>query len=323
MKLYIISGFGDVMKKKCIAVLIPCYNEEKTIVKVIKDFKKFLPEAKIYVYDNNSTDKSNKLAKDNGAIVIKEMRQGKGNVVRSMFRDINADCYLMVDADDTYPSKDAKKMCDLVLRDNYDMVVGDRLSSTYFTENKRPFHNFGNKIVRFLINKLFKANITDVMSGYRAFSYEFVKSYPVLSKGFEIETEMTIHAIYKNFKVTSIPVKYKDRVEGSVSKLNTYKDGIMVIRTIGQLVKEYKPRLFFTFVSFIFIVISLILGIPVFIEYFKTGLVPRFPSLIVSMIFLVISLLLFVTGIILEVLSKKYNQLYELYLNNLRGNINE
>lgn len=317
MKLYIINGFGDVMKKKSIAILIPCYNEEKTIVKVIKDFKKEFPDAKIYVYDNNSTDKSNKLAKDNGAIVIKEMRQGKGNVVRSMFRDINADCYLMVDADDTYPSKDAKKMCNLVLRDNYDMVVGDRLSSTYFTENKRPFHNFGNRIVRFLINKLFKANIKDVMSGYRAFSYNFVKSYPVLSKKFEIETEMTIHAIDKNFRVTSIPVQYKDRPKGSVSKLNTYKDGIMVIKTIGELVKEYKPRLFFTFVSFIFFAVSLILGLPVFIEYFNTGLVPRFSSLIVSMIFLVISLLLFITGIILEVLSKKYNQLYELYLNSI------
>ena len=317
MKLYIICGFGDVMKKKSIAVLIPCYNEEKTIVKVIKDFKKELPDAKIYVYDNNSTDKSNKLAKDNGAIVIKEIRQGKGNVVRSMFRDIKADCYLMVDADDTYPSKDAKKMCNLVLRDNYDMVVGDRLSSTYFTENKRPFHNFGNRIVRFLINKLFKANIKDVMSGYRAFSYNFVKSYPVLSKKFEIETEMTIHAIDKNFRVTSIPVQYKDRPKGSVSKLNTYKDGIMVIKTISELVKEYKPRLFFTFVSFIFFVVSFLLGLPVFIEYFDTGLVPRFPSLIVSMIFLVIALLLYVTGIILEVLSKKYNQLYELYLNSI------
>lgn len=317
MNLYIICGFGDIMKKKCVAILIPCYNEEKTIVKVIKDFKKELPDAKIYVYDNNSTDKSYKLAKDNGAIVIKEIRQGKGNVVRSMFRDIKADCYLMVDADDTYPAKAAKKMCSLVLKDNYDMVVGDRLSSTYFTENKRLFHNFGNRIVRFLINKLFKANIKDVMSGYRAFSYNFVKSYPVLSKNFEIETEMTIHAIDKNFRITSIPVQYRDRPNGSVSKLNTYKDGIMVIKTIGELVKEYKPRLFFSFISIIFFVVSLILGLPVFIEYFNIGLVPRFPSLIVSMIFLVISLLLYISGIILEVLSKKYNQLYELYLNSI------
>ena len=306
------------MKDKKIAVLIPCYNEELTIVKVVKDFKKVLPNADIYVYDNNSCDNSVKLAKGAGAIVRHEIRQGKGNVVRSMFRDIDADCYLMVDADDTYSAKDAKKMCNLVLKDNYDMVVGDRLSSTYFTENKRLFHNFGNRIVRFLINKLFRANITDIMSGYRAFSYEFVKSYPVISKKFEIETEMTIHAIDKNFRIITIPISYKDRIEGSVSKLNTYKDGMMVIKTIGQLVKEYKPRLFFNFCSSIFMILSLILGVPVFISYFETGLVPRFPSLIVSMIFLVISLLLFISGIILEVISKKYKQLYELYLNSVR-----
>ena len=204
------------MKEKKIAILIPCYNEELTIVKVIKDFKKVLPNADIYVYDNNSIDDSVKLAKSAGAIVRYEIRQGKGNVVRSMFRDIDADCYLMVDADDTYFAKDAKKMCNLVLKDNYDMVVGDRLSSTYFTENKRLFHNFGNRIVRFLINKLFKANITDIMSGYRAFSYEFVKSYPVISKKFEIEPEMTIHAIDKNFRIKTIPISYKDRIDGSV-----------------------------------------------------------------------------------------------------------
>ena len=302
-----------------IAVLIPCYNEELTIAKVVKDFKKALPNADIYVYDNNSSDKSVKLAISAGAIVRGEIRQGKGNVVRSMFRDINADCYLLVDADDTYSAKDAKKLCNYVLNDGYDMVVGDRLSSTYFTENKRLFHNFGNKLVRFLINKLFKANINDIMSGYRAFSYEFVKGFPILSKNFEIETEMTIHAIDKNFKVKVVPVSYKDRIVGSISKLNTYTDGIMVVNTISQLVKEYKPRLFFTFCSLIFLVISLILGLPVFIEYFDTGLVPRFPSLIVSMISLVLSLLLFITGIILEVLAKKYRQLYELYLNDLRS----
>ena len=311
------------MEKKKIAVLIPCYNEEITISKVVKDFKKRLPNALIYVYDNNSTDNSVKLAKEAGAIVRYEIRQGKGNVVRTMFREIDADCYLMVDADDTYSSKDAKKMCDLVLNDNYDMVIGDRLSSTYFTENKRLFHNFGNRIVRFLINKLFRANVNDIMSGYRAFSYNFVKSYPVLSKKFEIETEMTIHAIDKNFKIKTIPILYKDRVSGSVSKLNTYKDGIMVINTISELVKEYRPRLFFNFCSLVFLVIAIILGLPVFIEYFDTGLVPRFPSLIVSMISLVLSLLLFITGIILEVLSKKYNQLYELYLNSVRRDNNE
>jgi len=311
------------MKNKKIAVLIPCYNEELTIEKVIKDFKKELPDADIYVYDNNSKDNSAKLAKKAGAIVVKEIRQGKGNVVRSMFRDIEADCYLMVDADDTYPAKDAKKMCNLILEDNYDMVVGDRLSSTYFQENKRPFHNFGNKIVRFLINFLFKSKIEDIMSGYRTFSYDFVKSYPVLSKNFEIETEMTIHAIDKNFKIKTIPVDYKDRPEGSVSKLNTYKDGIMVIKTIGELVKEYKPRLFFNTCSVIFILLAFILGTPVFVEYFETGLVPKFPSLIVSMISLVIALLLFITGMILEVIAKKHNQQYELYLNMIRRKNND
>lgn len=311
------------MKEKNIAVLIPCYNEEKTIGKVVKDFKKVLPQATIYVYDNNSTDNSVKIAKKEGAIVRYEIRQGKGNVVRTMFREIEADCYLMVDADDTYSATSAKSMCNLILKDNYDMVVGDRLSSTYFKENKRLFHNFGNKIVRLLINKLFKTNIEDIMSGYRAFSYEFVKSYPVLSKRFEIETEMTIHAVDKNFKIKTIPIKYKDRPVGSVSKLNTYKDGIMVIKTIEELVKEYRPRLFFNTCSIIFIIISLLLGLPVFIEYFKTGLVPKFPSLIVSMISLVIALLLFITGMILEVIAKKQKELYELYLNTLRRNNNE
>ena len=311
------------MKDKKIAVLIPCYNEALTISKVVKDFKKYLPNCVVYVYDNNSSDNSFNLAKYAGAIVRTEIHQGKGNVVRSMFRDIKADCYVLVDADDTYSVKDVKKLCDYVLKDKYDMVIGDRLSSTYFSENKRLFHNFGNKAVRFLINKFFNTNIQDVMSGYRAFSYDFVKSFPIMSKNFEIETEMTIHAVSKNFKIKSIPVGYKDRINGSVSKLNTYKDGIMVISTIGKLVKEYRPRLFFNFFAMIFLIISLILGVPVFIEYFKTGLVPRFPSLIVSMISLLLSLLLFVTGIILEVLLNKCNQFYELYLNNLRRDYDE
>lgn len=311
------------MKKGTIAVLIPCYNEKLTIKKVIRDFKKELPNADIYVYDNNSTDGSDKIAKKEKVNVRYESRQGKGNVIRSMFRDIEADCYIMVDADDTYSVKHAKEMCDYILNKEADMVVGDRLSSTYFTENKRLFHNSGNRVVRRLINTFFKSKITDIMSGYRAFSYDFVKSYPVLSKNFEIETEMTIHAIDKNFKIKSIPVEYKDRCEGSTSKLNTYKDGIMVLKTIGQLVKEYRPRLFFNTISLIFLIICLILGVPVFIEYFKTGLVPKFPSLIVSMISLVISLLLFITGIILEVIAKKNKQQYELYLNLIRRSKNE
>ncbi len=300
-----------------IAILIPCYNESLTIEKVIKDYKKALPEAEIYVYDNNSTDHTDEISKKAGAIVRYEYRQGKGNVIRSMFRDIDADCYLMIDGDDTYPSENAREMCNYVLEGKADMVVGDRLSSTYFTENKRPFHNFGNKIVRFSINKLFKNNIHDIMTGYRAFSYNFVKGFPVLSKGFEIETEMTIHAVDKNFKLVEIPVTYRDRPVGSVSKLNTYKDGFKVLKTIATLFKEYKPGIFFGIFASIFLLISLILGVPVFLEYFETGLVPRFPSLIVSGIFLVVALLLWITGIILEVIVKKHHQLYELMMTNL------
>ena len=240
--------------KSKIAVLIPCYNESKTVAKVVKDYKKVLPEADIYVYDNNSTDGTDKIAKKAGAIVKYEYRQGKGNVIRSMFRDITADCYLMIDGDDTYPAEDARKMCDLVLSGKADMVIGDRLSSTYFTENKRKFHNFGNRIVRLLINKLFKNNVKDIMTGYRAFSYEFVKSFPVLSKGFEIETEMTIHSIDKNFKLVEVPVNYRDRPKGSVSKLNTYSDGFKVLKTIATLFKEYKP--FFLLFTSSYIVVA-------------------------------------------------------------------
>ena len=303
-----------------IAVLIPCYNEAKTIEKVVKDYKRVLPKADIYVYDNNSSDGTDKIAKKAGAIVEYEYQQGKGNVIRSMFRDIDADCYLMIDGDDTYPSENAKEMCDLVLEGKADMVIGDRLSSTYFTENKRPFHNFGNKIVRFLINKLFKNKVKDIMTGYRAFSYEFVKSFPVLSKGFEIETEMTIHAVDKNFKLIEVPVNYRDRPEGSVSKLNTYKDGFKVLKTIAVLFKEYKPMSFFGIVSLLCFIVSLILGIPVVVEYFNTGLVPRFPTLIVSCFGILMSLLFVATGIILQVIVKKHRQLFELYLNMLRVN---
>ena len=300
---------------KKIAVLIPCYNEAKTIEKVVKDYKSVLPNADRYVYDNNSNDKTDETAKKTGAIVRYEYRQGKGNVIRTMFREIDADCYLMIDGDDTYPKENAKEMCDLVLQGKADMVIGDRLSSTYFTENKRPFHNLGNKTVRFLINKLFKNNIKDVMTGYRAFSYEFVKSFPVLSKGFEIETEMTIHAVDKNFKLIEVPVTYRDRPEGSVSKLNTYSDGFKVLKTIASLFKEYKPASFFNIISIICLIIALILGVPVVIEYFNTGLVPRFPTLIVAGIALLVALLLCITGIILQVIVKKHKQLYELYLN--------
>lgn len=303
------------MKNKKIAVLIPCYNEAITIEKVIKDYKKALPEADIYVYDNNSTDKTDEIARRAGAKVRYEYRQGKGNVIRTMFREIDAECYLMIDGDDTYPAESARYMCDLVLSGKADMVIGDRLSSTYFSENKRPFHNFGNRIVRWLINHLFKNKIKDIMTGYRAFSKDFVKGFPVLSKGFEIETEMTIHAVDKNFKLVETPVEYRDRPEGSASKLNTYSDGFKVLKTIAILFKEYKPFYFFGILASLFLIIALIFGIPVLIEYFNTGLVPRFPTLIVACIFLVLSMLFWITGIILEVIVKKHKQLYELYLN--------
>ena len=304
---------------KKIAVLIPCYNESKTIEKVIKDYKKELPEADIYVYDNNSSDGTDKIAIKAGAILKYEYKQGKGNVIRSMFRDIDADCYLMIDGDDTYPAENAKEMCNYVLEGKADMVIGDRLSSTYFTENKRPFHNFGNVLVRKLINTLFKSNVKDIMTGYRAFSYEFVKTFPVLSKGFEIETEMTIHSLDKNLLLKEIPVEYRDRPAGSESKLNTFSDGFKVLKTIARLFKEYKPTIFFGIFGLLFFIISLIFGVPVFRDYFKTGLVERFPTLIFSGFMLMISVLSFICGIILEVVVKKHRQLFEyIYINTKR-----
>ncbi len=303
-------------KNKKIAVLIPCYNESKTIKKVVEDYKKALPEADVYVYDNNSSDHTDEIAREAGAIVRYEYRQGKGNVIRSMFKDIDADCYLMIDGDDTYPAENAQEMCDLILEGKADMVIGDRLSSTYFTENKRPFHNFGNRLVRGLINFLFESNVRDIMTGYRAFSYEFVKTFPVLSKGFEIETEMTIHALEKNFLLKEVKVGYRDRPAGSVSKLNTYRDGFRVLKTIGRLFKEYKPTIFFSLLSLLFLIISFGFGIPVFAEYFKTGLVPRYPTLIFSGFMLMIAIILFACGLILEVVVKKNRQLFELILIN-------
>ena len=306
------------IKNKKIAVLIPCYNESKTIKKVVEDYKKALPEADIYVYDNNSSDHTDEIARKAGAIVKYEYRQGKGNVIRSMFKDIDADCYLMIDGDDTYPAENAKEMCDLILEKKADMVIGDRLSSTYFTENKRPFHNFGNRLVRGLINFLFESDVRDIMTGYRAFSYEFVKTFPVLSKGFEIETEMTIHALDKNFLLKEVKVGYRDRPAGSVSKLNTYRDGFRVLKTIGRLFKEYKPTIFFSLLSLLFLIISFAFGIPVFAEYFKTGLVPRYPTLIFSGFMLMIAIILFACGLILEVVVKKHRQLFELMLINTK-----
>ena len=301
-----------------IAVLIPCYNESVTIKKVIEDYKKALPEATIYVYDNNSSDGTDEIARAAGAIVKYEYRQGKGNVIRSMFRDIEADCYLMIDGDDTYPAENARHMVDLVLNKGVDMVIGDRLSSTYFTENKRPFHNLGNRMVRGLINKFFKSNVKDIMTGYRAFSRVFVKSFPVLSKGFEIETEMTIHALDKNFLLEEIPVTYRDRPEGSESKLNTFSDGFKVLKTIANLFRDYRPMTFFGFFSAIFDLTALGLFITVLMEYFETGLVERFPTLIVSGVLAMIGILLWVCGLILQVITKKHRQLYELMLNQIK-----
>lgn len=262
-----------------IAVLIPCYNEAQTITKVINDVKAALPEAVIYVYNNNSQDDTAALAEKAGAIVRNEFKQGKGNVIRRMFREIDAECYLMIDGDDTYPLDCAREMVDLVFEKNADMVVGDRLSSTYFTENKRPFHNFGNSLMRWAINSLFKSDIKDIMTGYRAFSYEFVKTFPVFSKGFEIETEMTIHAVNFNLQVENVIVEYRDRPEGSVSKLNTYSDGMKVIGKMITLYKNFKPMNFFGLLGFLIFLVATGFFIPVLVEYFQTGLVPRFPTL--------------------------------------------
>lgn len=300
-----------------IAILIPCYNESITIEKVITDYKKTLPEAAIYVYDNNSTDHTDDIARNAGAIVRYEYRQGKGNVIRSMFRDIEADCYLMIDGDDTYPAENAKEMCDLVLQGKADMVIGDRLSSTYFEENKRPFHNFGNEIVRRAINVLWhpKKQILDVMTGYRAFSPMFVKSFPILSKGFEIETEMTIHALDKNLLIQSMPVQYRDRPAGSESKLNTYTDGMRVLLTIFNLYRDYQPLKFFGLISVLLGLFSLALFIPVLTEFLRTGLVPRFPTLIVSTVMMLMAFLSLVCGLILDTHAKNSRKNFEVQMN--------
>lgn len=298
-----------------IAVLIPCYNESQTIAKVVKDYRETLPEAVIYVYDNNSTDHTDEAAREAGAIVRYEYRQGKGNVIRSMFRDIDAECYLMIDGDDTYPAENARSMVNHILSGRADMVIGDRLSSTYFTENKRPFHNTGNRLVRGLINTIFTSDIKDIMTGYRAFNYEFVKSFPILSKGFEIETEMSIHALDKNFKLLEVPVTYRDRPAGSVSKLNTYKDGFRVLKTIARLFRDYKPFAFFGWLGLLCFIIATIFFVPVLQAYFSTGLVAKFPTLIVCSGIYVVSFLLWMSGLILDVIAKKHRQLFELYLN--------
>jgi glycosyltransferase involved in cell wall biosynthesis len=300
-----------------VAVLIPCYNEAVTIRKVVEDSKKALPEAKIYVYDNNSTDNTAQIAKDAGAIVRHEYQQGKGNVIRRMFREIDALCYVMIDGDDTYPMESAPAMVDKVLHHQADMVVGDRLSSTYFTENKRPFHNFGNTIVRSSINNLFKCDIKDIMTGMRAFSYNFVKSFPVLSEGFEIETEMTIHAVDHNMQIENEIIEYRDRPEGSESKLSTYSDGFRVLGTIAKLYKNYKPFGFFGIIALILVAIAAILFFPVFGAYLRTGEVLRFPTLIVSGFLALGSLMSLFTGLMLSNSAKDSRRQFEMTLNDL------
>lgn len=298
-----------------IAVLIPCYNEEKTIEKVVKDFHRTLPEAVVYVYDNNSKDDTARIAEEAGAVVRREYRQGKGNVVRRMFREIEAECYIMTDEDDTYPAEAAASMAEKVLSGKADMVVGDRLSSTYFQENKRPFHNFGNSLVKKSINVLFQNDIKDIMTGYRAFSYEFVKTFPVLSKGFEIETEMSIHAVDKNLAVENVVIDYRDRPEGSVSKLNTYSDGIKVLFTIVKLFRSYRPFAFCSLVALVLLMVSGLLFAPILVDYIATGLVPRFPTLIVSGFVAMAALQAFFCGWILDTLVQKDRQEFEFKLN--------
>lgn len=300
-----------------IAVLIPCYNEEKTIAKVVADAKAALPEAVIYVYDNNSSDRTVELAREAGAVIRHEYMQGKGNVIRRMFREIDAECYIMVDGDDTYPMDNAMELADKVLSHHADMVVGDRLSSTYFTENKRPFHNFGNSIVRGSINHLFHCHIKDIMTGYRAFSYQFVKTFPVMSKGFEIETEMTIHAVFNNMQVENVIIDYRDRPEGSESKLNTYSDGIKVLNVIARLFRVYKPLRFFSLVSLVLMLVSVGFFIPILVDFIKTGLVLKFPTLFVCGFVALAALQSFFSGLILENIAQKDRKDFEMNLNRM------
>lgn len=303
---------------KRMAVLIPCWNEALTIEKVVKDFQRVLPEATIYVYDNNSTDGTGEIAQQAGAVVKREYRQGKGNVIRSMFRDIEADCYIMTDGDDTYPAESARQMADLVLEEKADMVIGDRLSSTYFEENKRPFHNSGNVLVRRFINMFWGKQgheIQDVMTGYRAFSPLFVKTFPVLSKGFEIETEMTIHALDKNMLLANVPVSYRDRPAGSTSKLHTFRDGMKVLRTIFMLYKDYRPLQFFTWTAFLLALLSLGLFLPVFHEYLETGLVPKMPTLVTSGFLMMSAVVSQGIGLVLDTEVKNSRKNFEIQMN--------
>ncbi len=303
------------MMNKKIAVLLPCYNEALTVKKVINDFQKELPEADIYVYDNNSTDDTFKIALEEGAIVRKEPRQGKGNVIRQMFFDIEADFYLMVDGDDTYPAENCHDLLAALEENRADMVIGDRLSNgTYFNENKRAFHDFGNNLVKNSINKLYKSNVKDVMTGYRGFNKLFVKSFPVMSSGFQIETEFTIHALDKRFKLVEIPIDYRDRPEGSESKLNTFSDGLKVLMTIFKMCKDYKPLIFFSLWSLLFFIVGLLIGIPVVGEFVRSGFISKIPSAILATGVMTFSILLLITGLILDTVVNNDKKQYELNL---------
>ena len=300
-------------------MLLPCFNEEVTIGKVVRDFKAALPDATVYVYDNNSTDRTAEIAAAEGAIVRREPRQGKGNVIRAMFEDIDADVYVMADGDDTYPADAAPAMVSKVL-DGYDMVIGDRLSSTYFQENKRPFHNFGNRLVRGSINGLFNAHVTDIMTGYRAFNFTFVKTYPVLSRGFEVETEMTIHSLNNNLRLYEMPIQYRDRPEGSVSKLDTVGDGIKVMSTIFRMIREYKPLPFFGGLGLIIGIVGIVLCGTVTFEFTKTGVVTHFPTLIGAVMLVIAGLLLIIAGIILDVMAKNDRKTFVIDTNKIAYN---
>lgn len=300
-------------------MLLPCFNEEVTIGKVVRDFKAALPDATVYVYDNNSTDRTAEIAAAEGAIVRREPRQGKGNVIRAMFEDIDADVYVMADGDDTYPADAAPAMVSKVL-DGYDMVIGDRLSSTYFQENKRPFHNFGNRLVRGSINGLFNAHVTDIMTGYRAFNFTFVKTYPVLSRGFEVETEMTIHSLNNNLRLYEMPIQYRDRPEGSVSKLDTVGDGIKVMSTIFRMIREYKPLPFFGGLGLIIGIVGIVLCGTVTFEFAKTGVVTHFPTLIGAVMLVIAGLLLIIAGIILDVMAKNDRKTFVIDTNKIAYN---
>lgn len=311
------------MKDKKVAVLIPCYNEELTVEKTVSDFKRVLPNADIYVYNNNSKDRTKELALKAGAIVKDEYRQGKGAVVRSMFRDIDADVYVMVDGDDTYPAEEVEGLITPVLEGKADMVIGDRLSSTYYTENKRPFHNFGNSLVKGLINFLFKSDLNDIMTGYRSFSKKFVKCMPVMSDGFQIETEMTIFALTNNMQVVNVPITYRDRPEGSESKLNTFSDGFKVLLTLFNLFKDNRPFLFFGCLSLIIFILGLVVGIPVIDEFIKTAYITKVPSAILAAALMLNAFLMFSVGIILDAIKNQKRYLFECHMNDVMSKYKE